>query len=432
MFFSNDKTNFIAYLNEILSIENAVIERLHRRMQETSLQNLQLKDQLQEEKEQQRRLENLIADYEGKPTDSKADLLSLNSLMDAMKKKKDSQDEAHDNKNDRMTPQEIEILNTKEDALVKNAEILAYKKVLKVAEKITDKDAINILKQNLQEKEYTYANIATSESNMLSNMRNKSYHVHESFDLGSAVADMLTSYWNSKENPSKVYLFNRRVHHGAIGALLGLSNLYKDNPMITGILSGLGSGLQKDDYNDFKEWFLFKKRGDEGEEKTIPISLSNKAKLEQKLGKALGLEKAAQKAVEELSAKGLLDEGSMKEKLQTMKWQANNHQTNLEELVADLASEGISLEIIHKTASETEQKASEIMKIYLGKDPDSCEAIEFLCLAEGGEVTHYEVLSAMTKGIKNKKFGTKVKAILAEEKRHLQLCIRLAKEIAAA
>jgi ferritin-like metal-binding protein YciE len=432
MFFSNDKTIFIAYLNEILSIENAVIERLHRRMQETSLQNLQLKDQLQEEKEQQRRLENLIANYDGKPTDSKADLLSLNSLMDAMKKKKDSQDEAHDNKNDHMTPQEIEILNTKEDALVKNAEILAYKKVLKVAEKITDKDAINILKQNLQEKEYTYANITTSESDMLRYMRNKSDHVHGSFDLGSAVADMLTSYWNSKENPSKVYLFNRRVHHGAIGALLGLSNLYKDNPMITGILSGLGSGLQKDDYNDFKEWFLFKKRGDEGEEKTIPISLSNKAKLEQKLGKALGLEKAAQVAVEELSAKGLLDEGSMKEKLQTMKVQANNHQTILEELVADLASEGISLEVIHKTASETEQKASEIMKIYLGKDPDSCEAIEFLCLAEGGEVTHYEVLSAMTKGIKNKKFGTKVKAILAEEKRHLQLCIRLAKEIAAA
>jgi hypothetical protein len=38
---------------------------------------------------------------------------------------------------------------------------------------------------------------------------------------------MLTSYWNSQENPSKVYLFNRRVHHGAIGALLGLSSLYK-------------------------------------------------------------------------------------------------------------------------------------------------------------------------------------------------------------
>jgi hypothetical protein len=71
------------------------------------------------------------------------------------------------------------------------------------------------------------------------------------------------------------------------------------------------------------------------------------------------------------------------------------------------------------------------MKIYLGKDPDSFEAIEFLCLAEGGEVTHYEVLSALTKGVKNK-FGAKAKAILAQEKRHLQLCIRLAKEITAA
>ena len=211
MFFSNDKTDFIVYLNEILSIENAVIERLHRRMQVTSLHNLQnsLQDQLEEEKEQQSRLENLIADYGGKPTDSKADLPSLNSLtdatMDAMKKKKDnalnSQVETHDSKNDRMTSQEIEILNTKEDALIKNAEILAYKKVLKAAEKITDKDAINILKQNLQEKESTFANITTSESKMFSNIRNNSNRVHESFNLGSAVADMLTSYWNSKENP---------------------------------------------------------------------------------------------------------------------------------------------------------------------------------------------------------------------------------------
>ena len=447
---NTNKTKFIEHLNELLSLENAALDRLHRRTQETFVQNIRnsLQQQLQEEKEQQSRLRKLITDCGGKPTDAKADLLSLNSLtnvtMDAMKKKKNnalntiikskSQDEAHDgkNSNSHMTPQEIEILNTKEDTLIKNAEIMAYKKVLKVAEKITDKDAINILKQNLQEKESTYANITTSESKMLSNMRNNSDHVHESFNLGSAVADMLTSYWNSKENPSKVYIFNRRVHHGAIGALLGLSTLYKNNPMITGILSGLGSGLQKDDYNDLKEWFLFKKKEDVAKESLVPSSMANKEKLEQKIGKALGLEKAAQLALEELSVKGLLEEGGMKEKLQLMKEQANNHQTNLEELVPDLALEGLSLEVIQKTASETEQKAAEIMKTYLGENPDSCEAIEFLCLAEGGEVTHYELLSAMAKEIKNRRFATHVKAILAEEKRHLQLCTRLAKEIAAA
>ena len=71
---------------------------------------------------------------------------------------------------------------------------------------------------------------------------------------------MLTSYWNSQENPSKVYLFNKRVHHGAIGALLGLSSMYKKNPIVTGILSGLGAGLQKDDYKDSKEWFYLEKK----------------------------------------------------------------------------------------------------------------------------------------------------------------------------
>jgi rubrerythrin len=153
-------------------------------------------------------------------------------------------------------------------------------------------------------------------------------------------------------------------------------------------------------------------------------------KLEQKIGEALGLEKAAQSAVEELSSKGLLDEGGMKDKLQNMKKQANNHESNLEELIPALESEGLSSENIQTAAQETEQKATEIMKTYLGEDPDSSEAIEFLCLAEGGEVTHYEVLNAMTKGVKNRRFASKVKSILAEEKRHLQLCTRLAKQTA--
>jgi hypothetical protein len=141
--------------------------------------------------------------------------------------------------------------------------------------------------------------------------------------------------------------------------------------------------------------------------------MANLQKLEQKIGEALGLEKAAQVAVEELYAKGLLDEGGMKDKLQNMKKQANTHQANLEELIPALESEGIGSQNIQNAAQETEQKAAEMMKIYLGDDPDSSEAIEFLCLAEGGEVTHFEVLSAMTKGVKNKKLTTKVKAILA-------------------
>jgi hypothetical protein len=76
-----------------------------------------------------------------------------------------------------------------------------------------------------------------------------------------------------------------------------------------------------------------------------------------------------------------------------------------------------------------------MMQTYLGLNPDSSEAIEFLCLAEGGEVTHYEVLAAMSKKLNGKmknirKLSTTVYSILREEKKHLALCTKLAKQTA--
>ena len=280
---NDENNNFIDHLNEVVSIENAAIERLERRIQETAIQDSKkiLQQHLQEEKEQQRRLIDLISTYGKKPTDSKADLISLHSLTNEArdKMKKDNVDTGNDTNttkisstipdsnninNTRMTPEESEILNIKEDVLVKNEEISAYKTLLKIDEGAMSKDAINILKQNLQEKESLYDKVKDHESEMLNEIGENNNDIHNnSFMVGSAVADMLTSSWNSKENPSKVYLLNRRVHHGTIGALLGLSSLYKKNPLITGILSGLGAGLKKDDSKDSKEWFLFRKREDE-------------------------------------------------------------------------------------------------------------------------------------------------------------------------
>ena len=280
---NDENIKSIDQLKEVLSIENAAIERLERRILETHLQDSKnlLQQHLQEEKEQQRRLIDVISTYGKKPTDSKADLISLHSLTNEArdKMKKDNVDthndinttkistEIHDNDNINntiMTPEEGEILNTKEDTLIKNYEISAYKTILKIAKGVMGKDAIDILRQNLQEKETMYDKIKSSESIMLNWIgENNNDNHNESFKVGSAVADMLTSYWNSQKNPSKVYLFNRRVHHGAIGALLGLSSIYKKNPLVTDILAGLGAGLQKDDSKDSKEWFLFRKKEDE-------------------------------------------------------------------------------------------------------------------------------------------------------------------------
>jgi ferritin-like metal-binding protein YciE len=149
--------------------------------------------------------------------------------------------------------------------------------------------------------------------------------------------------------------------------------------------------------------------------------------IQEKIGEAIGLEKAAQKAVEELDSRGLLKPGQM-QKLTKMKEQAGKQESEMEDLVEQLTNtDDIDAEAVKSTAVETAEKASKIMETYLGEDPDTQEALEFLCLAEGGEVTHYEVLTSVAKELKNKKFGTTVRKILKEEQRHLDLCTKLAK-----
>jgi hypothetical protein len=154
-----------------------------------------------------------------------------------------------------------------------------------------------------------------------------------------------------------------------------------------------------------------------------------KEKLEEQISEVLGLEMAAQKAVEELSSKGLLDKGGLKGKLQQMKNEAGDHQRRIEQVMQGVVeSEGLDQQSIRQNAEETSQKASQMMQTYLGDDPDTLDALEFLCLAEAGEVTHYEVLDELSKEVKDRKLVSEVTSILGEEKRHLQLCTQLARE----
>lgn len=152
-----------------------------------------------------------------------------------------------------------------------------------------------------------------------------------------------------------------------------------------------------------------------------------KEKLEEQIGECLGLERAAQKAVEDLNSKGLLSE--YRDRIEGMKEEAAGHESKLEEVMQKVVeSEGLDSSSIEEHAEETVQKATNMMNTYLGEDPETLDALEFLCLAEGGEVTHYEVLSKLAAEVKDKKFSTSVRSILNQEKKHLQLCTRLAKE----
>lgn len=95
--------------------------------------------------------------------------------------------------------------------------------------------------------------------------------------LGLTLAELISFCWNHRNCPShggscspsqKVYFFNRRLHHGQIGALLLPSLFLRRTSVPAAILTGIGIGLVRDDYADFKEWFRFKK-GDENKDRKI-------------------------------------------------------------------------------------------------------------------------------------------------------------------
>ncbi len=161
----------------------------------------------------------------------------------------------------------------------------------------------------------------------------------------------------------------------------------------------------------------------------VPNKKENIENLQKKLGEVLGLERAAQKAVDELITMKLLKSDS-KTQAKEIQGEASTHEEKIQEVISIFSEDkNVQLDVakVEESAKETEEKATQIMKTYLGEKPDTSEALEFLCLAEGGEVSHYEVLQAICGNFDNKKAKTIVKSILKEEQDHLTRCIDMAK-----
>ena len=177
----------LQYLNEMLSTENAALERLESRIQQTTLENVkaQLQQHLQETREQQQRLINLIKNRgvgtTFSPTSSKADLPLLNpktettSRVDEMiSKPKDTEVRDQDklksivNETENvMMKAEKELQEAKQDGIVENAEIISYRTLIEVAKIIGANDALPILEQSLKEEESMAKWIMTNLSELL-------------------------------------------------------------------------------------------------------------------------------------------------------------------------------------------------------------------------------------------------------------------------
>src|SRR6188472_756114 len=139
---------FLLYLNSSLAMENAALERVQRRVQNTILEDArrQLQNHLEETKQHQDRLRQLITKIGGRgatPTQEKGQLpiaMPPDSIRNVM--------------HPSMTSAEQELMQSVEDTIVESAEVTGYNLLIQMAGKMNDMtDAIPPLRQSLQEEE---------------------------------------------------------------------------------------------------------------------------------------------------------------------------------------------------------------------------------------------------------------------------------------
>ena len=112
----------------------------------------------------------------------------------------------------------------------------------------------------------------------------------------------------------------------------------------------------------------------------VPNKKENIENLQKKLGEVLGLERAAQKAVDELITMKLLKSDS-KTEAKEIQGEASTHEEKIQEVISIFSEDkNVQLDVakVEESAKETEEKATQIMKTYLGEEPSKRMFIVFV------------------------------------------------------
>lgn len=171
-------SKYLEFLNEAYAAENAAVERIKSRIEETPLPELQqrLKQHLHETISQQNRSSQIIFKLGGEPTNSKAHLPELKPPMTTMLKKtiEDTVKSVTQDKKDNPLPEEWELLRIKQDIVIEDSEIVTYKTLIEMALRMTGLDVnliVPLLKRNLEEEmnmqKWCMDNLPTAVDNLL-------------------------------------------------------------------------------------------------------------------------------------------------------------------------------------------------------------------------------------------------------------------------
>jgi ferritin-like metal-binding protein YciE len=149
------KQKLVQYFNEALAMENAAVDRNKNRMSETPipLVKQQLQYHLEQTFVQQDRLRTIITNLGGSPTSAKAALPKmLPTDMDTVSNTiKETAKSLVSSKSKDRVDAEHELIQTKQDAIIENAEIVSYKMLMEISQKAGLLEALPLLQQSLLE-----------------------------------------------------------------------------------------------------------------------------------------------------------------------------------------------------------------------------------------------------------------------------------------
>jgi hypothetical protein len=148
--------------------------------------------------------------------------------------------------------------------------------------------------------------------------------------------------------------------------------------------------------------------------------------LEEKLAEVLGLAQAAQKATSKVA--GLGDDEQVKSTLERMGEEAAETERRCTEVAESLNGKKTAVE---EKARETKQEAEEMMKTYLGDDADQLDGLEFLIMAEAGELGHVEIVNTMSEKAGNAQVTDVATWALEIQRRHWEQIRECALSLAA-
>ena len=148
--------------------------------------------------------------------------------------------------------------------------------------------------------------------------------------------------------------------------------------------------------------------------------------LESKLAEVIGLAQASQDTTRKVIK--LVDDAEVAAILKKMREEAKETADRGLALAGQLQGKKSA---VQKKARETKAEATEMMQTYLGDDADGLDGLEFMIMAEAGELGHVEIVSKMNEQVRNKEIAKLAKWALGVQSRHFDQTRAAALKLAA-